>query len=248
MNAQSTSEAVAPSINSILEHHQFVAIPPATLPNGQLVPAFLVGKYLSAIDAAGAVIVSESAVPSVRISYHAARKACADSGLAMLTLAQSTALAINVAGMAENWSGGQVGEGKLMQGLHLGTARGAVDGKFESEKAAERRGFMLSTGDVIFDVAGHLYTWLFDDVQGDANGVVAGPFAAGSPAVVAPFPSLKKGMGWYPDADDDWSRYALLRGGCWCSSSDAGVFRLNLDSPGDGRNGVGFRCTQPIGL
>jgi hypothetical protein len=228
--------------------NQFVMVPATTLPDGRSVSAFLVGKYFSAIDAAGAVVVSEDAIPAVRINYRAASKACADAGLSLLTLSQSTALAINVAGVAANWSGGQVGEGTLMQGLHLGTVHGAVDGKYESGQAAERRGFMLSTGEVIFDVAGHLYTWLFDDVQGDASGVVAHAFGAESPAVTAPFPSLEKGMGWYPKAGANWSGGALVRGGCWYSSSDAGVFGLSGDSPGYDFGIVGFRCTTQDGL
>lgn len=237
-----------PAAEFDLAKNQFVMIPATTLPSGQLVPAFFVGKYFSAIEAGGAVIVSEAAVPAVRISYRAARQACLDSGLALLTLAQSTAIALNVAGMDENWSGGKVGEGTLMQGLHLGTVNGAVAGTCSSKKETERRGFKLSTGDVIFDAAGHLYTWLFDDVQGDTDGVVASAFAEGSPAVSAPFPSLEQGMGWYPKAGADWSGDALVRGGCWCSDSNAGVFNLFDGSPGDGNLDVGFRCTAPIGL
>lgn len=55
-------------------------------------------------------------------------------------------------------------------------------------------------------------------------------------------------MGWYPDAEDDWSGVALIRGGCWGSSSFAGVFALNLGSPDYGYGHVGFRCTKPVGL
>lgn len=243
-----TTETSQPEAAFDLDKNQFVTIPTTTLADGRVVPAFFVGKYFSAIETGGAVIVSEATVPTVNVSYHAARKACLDSGLALLTLAQSTAIALNIAGMDENWSGGKVGEGTLMQGLHLGTIHGAVAGTCTSKKEAERRGFKLSTGDVIFDAAGHLYTWLFDDVQGDADGVVVSEFAAGSPGVSAPFPSLEKGMGWYPKAGTDWSGYALLRGGCWCSVSSAGVFDLSNVSPGYGRNLVGFRCTAPIGL
>ena len=228
--------------------NQFVTVPGRTLSNGQFVPSFMCGKYFSALDDGGNVVVTEAAVPKVRINYAAARKACADAGFALLTLAQSTALALDVASVPENWSGGQVGDGALMQGLHLGTARGAVDGTYVASNEAERRGFKLSTGDVIFDVAGHLYTWLFDDVQGDGDGLIVNAFAADSPAVNAPFPALEKGMGWYPDADDDWSGRALLRGGFWFSGSHAGVFSLNVDSPDYDGNYVGFRCTTPIGL
>ncbi len=231
-----------------MSNNQFITVPGRALSSGQVVPSFMCGKYFSAIDAEGKVIVTEAAMPKVRISYTAAHKACADAGLALLTLAQSTALALDIASVAENWSGDAVGQGTLMQGLHLGTVRGAVDGVYVSPKESERRGFKMSNGEVIFDVAGHLYTWLFDDVQGDERGVVASKFADGSPAVSAPFPSGEQGMGWYPEAGDDWSGYALIRGGCWCSGSSAGVFYLSDGSPVDDSYYVGFRCTLPGGL
>lgn len=51
-----------------------------------------------------------------------------------------------------------------------------------------------------------------------------------------------------PDGRRDWSGLALLRGGYWDSESYAGAFNLGDGWPGDRYDGVGFRCTQPIGL
>ena len=62
--------------------------------------------------------------------------------------------------------------------------------------------------------------------------------------MLAPYPSMEKGMGWRPDAGTNWSGHALVRGGCWDSGSRAGAFNLNGDWP-DYRYGyVGFRCTK----
>jgi hypothetical protein len=242
MSQETTTEQAAVAE---VEQNQFVSVPGKTLPGGQVVASFMVGKYLSAFDGAGKVIVTESAVPAASINYSAARMACEAAGFKMLTLSQSAALALDIAGVAENWTGGEVGQGDLMQGLHLGSVRGAVAGTYVPTNEIERRGFKLSNGEVIFDAAGHLYTWIFDDVQGDENGVVARAFAEDSPAVCAsPFPSEEQGMGWYPDAGDDWSGYALVRGGYWGSVSFAGVFHLGNVSPVRGGDRVGFRCTK----
>jgi hypothetical protein len=86
---------------------------------------------------------------------------------------------------------------------------------------------------------------VFDDVQGDENGLVAKAFASDSPSITkATYPSMEKGMGWRPDGGSNWSGDALVRGGYWGSESDAGVFCLSVVWPGIEDDGVGFRCTK----
>jgi hypothetical protein len=85
-------------------------------------------------------------------------------------------------------------------------------------------------------------------VQGDARGVIAKPFAKDSPSITIPFPGEQRGQGWTPSAGDNWSGGALIRGGCWNSEADAGVFGLGYVWPGSRSDGVGFRCTLPNGL
>lgn len=225
--------------------NEFVTIPATTLPTGQHVPEFQVGKYLASRNAAGDLVVTADGLPVTRINYFDAAEACKAAGLSLLTLSQSQAIAINIASVAANWSGGAVGEGSLKQGLRAWSVSGAQAGTYSHSDASQSREFLLSNGETIFDAAGHLYTWLFDDVQGDERGVVASAFAADSPAVTgAPFPSMENGMGWYPDAGDDWSGYALIRGGYFHSGGVAGVFRLGGVFPDDRDGVVGFRCTK----
>lgn len=86
-------------------------------------------------------------------------------------------------------------------------------------------------------------------MQGNDSGIVARAFAADSPSITtAPHPSRTKGMGWYPNAESNWSGVALVRGGCWFSGDGAGVFHLDYVSPGSGNRDVGFRCTKQVGL
>lgn len=249
MNAETTTEQAAIAAPAV--ENLFVTVPETTLPGGLVVPAFQVGQYLCSKGADGKAVVSAAGAPWVEINYADARKACADAGFALITETQALSLAFNLFQQDLNWTGNAVGEGKMFQGLHLD--HDDVDEPYANNHVprdpAERRGFYLADGHLVYDAAGNAYTWVFDDVQGDESGLIAQPFAADSPSITtAPYPSMELGMGWHPDAGSDWSGFALVRGGCWCSGSGAGVFFLNYDWPGNGNDDVGFRCTKPIGL
>ncbi len=240
-----TQEKAASVIAAALESC-FVQVPETTLPNGVVVPAFKVGQYFTSIDGAGKAVVFASTVPAVNVTYHAAVQAAADAGFKLLTELQALAIAHDIANQAANWTGGTVGEGSIKQGLRNWTVRGAQSGDYVSSNAGEDRVFVLSNGARIHDAAGHLFGWIFDDVQGDERGLVAKAFAADSPSLTtAPYPSMVRGMGWRPNAGADWSGYALLRGGYWDDGGNAGVFRLHGAHPDDGNDLVGFRCTKP---
>lgn len=259
MNAETTTEhaaIAAPAVENL-----FVTVPETTLPcvivDGVVarpsitVPAFQVGQYLCSKGADGKAVVTAAGKPWVEINYADARQACADAGFALITELQALSLAFNLFQQDANWISGAFGEGSMFQGLRLDLDD--VDepyaGDFVSRDPSERRTFYLADGQLVMDAAGNAYTWVFDDVQGNENGLIAQSFAADSPSIAtAPYPSLKRGMGWRPDADTNWSGNALIRGGCWYSGSSAGVFRLYFDWPDYAYDYVGFRCTKPIGL
>ncbi len=221
----------------------FVDVPETTLPCGTVVPSFRVGQYLSSQDSEGRVSVNASDAPWVRINYRNSVQACADSGLSLITELQWLAIAWNLSQQDCNWTGGKVGEGKLYQGIHRGNVNSAKQGTYESSDPDERRWHQLSNGQRIYDFAGNAFSWVFDDVQGDDNGLTTTIKAASPSLTTAPYPSMEKGMGWLPNGQSDWSGYALVRGGCWGSGDRAGVFSLGDGWPGDGDGGVGFRCT-----
>ena len=89
-----------------------------------------------------------------------------------------------------------------------------------------------------------MYQWIFDDAQGDENGLIDQRFAEDSASLLAPYPSMEKGMGWRPNAGTNWSGGALIRGGYWGSGSNAGAFYLDLGWPGVRYDLVGIRCTK----
>lgn len=224
---------------------EFITVPEVTLPNGLVVPSFTVAKYLSGRGMRDMPVSIADAAPWVEIDYHQAREAAQRAGLSLLTESRALAIAWDVAQQDINWIGGKVGEGKLFQGLHKGNVDEAQPGTFESDDQEERRWLQLSNGERIYDFSGNTFSWIFDDIHGDENGIVAKRFEADDISLQAPYGIREKGMGWRPDGARDWSGGALFRGGYWYSGSDAGAFRLGYGWPGNRRGLVGFRCTRP---
>jgi len=221
----------------------FIAVPETTLPTGQVVPSFHVGQYHCSSKENG-IVIDPALAPQVDVNYRDAKACCAAAGYRLITELQCLAIAHDIAQQDINWTGGKVGHGSLYQGIHRGTIKGPQAGVYEPQDD-ERRWHQLSNGERIYDFAGNVYTWVFDDVQGDADGLVKGTIAKDSPSLsCAPFPSKEKGVGYIPSGPLNWSGVALVRGGCWFSGSDAGVFRLDGDWPDSAYDRVGFRCTK----
>jgi hypothetical protein len=222
----------------------FIRFPQSVLPGGRVVPAFEVARHPCSEGAAGALLVDGKAKPRVNISYRKTKEWLASAGRKMLTASQGLAIALDIAGVDINWTGGKVGEGSIYQGLHRGTASGPQDAAYESPHANERRWHELSTGERIWDFVGNVFAWMHDDLHGDDEGLVKGSIPADSPLLTsAPAPSEQKGVGFVPKGPLNWSGFALIRGGCWCSGGNAGVFFLGYVSPVYGFDDVGVRCT-----
>ena len=239
--------------DTIADQAIFATLPETTLPGGLVVPAFQVSKFLARAGENGSILLDGFGAPLVNVTYHTARELAAAAGYELIKESQALSLAYNLSQVGRIWFCGSVGEGAMYQGLRLDIDDfdEALSFGYVSADATERREFYLADDSVVFDAAGNCYTWVFDDVQGDEHGIVARAFAKDSPSITtAPHPSMEKGVGWYPDAGRDWSGYALIRGGCWCSDDRAGVFRLDFDWPGLAYDyvGVGFRCTKPVGV
>ena len=228
---------------------QFIQVPETTLPGGVIVPAFSVGQYACTPGEDGKAAVTPDAAPWVRINFAEAKAACEKAGYQLITELQWLAIAWNASQQACNWTKGEVGKGKLYQGLHKGTVDCAQAGDYVPSDPEERTWHELSNGERIYNFAGNAFSWVVDDIQGDENGLIAKPFTKDSPSLTtAPYPSMEKGMGWRASAGSNWSGNALIRGGCWSSGSGAGAFRLGGDWPVYRSDVVGFRCTKPIGL
>jgi hypothetical protein len=225
--------------------NRFITVPEVTLPSGKVVPSFQVAQFITGKGPGDVPLFTDTATPWVEIDFSNAKKVAANHGYAILTETQALAIAWDASQQHINWTSGKVGEGKLYQGLHKGTVDEAMPATFESNDPEERRWLQLSNGARIYDFAGNVFTWIFDDVQGDEDGLTTKIANDSISLTTAPFGSQEKGMGWRPDGARDWSGGALVRGGCWYSGSYAGAFRLDYGWPGYRRSSVGFRCTKP---
>jgi hypothetical protein len=242
------SNAEQAAAAQLLASNAYITVPETTLPTGQIVPAFRVAQYPMAKGPNAIPLSTPTEKPWHDISYHQAHAVSQRAGLDLLRETQALAIAWNIAGQDINWTGGKVGEGNLIQGVRNGKVKNAQAGDYVSPDKTERTWHQLSNGERIYHFAGNIYSWVFDDIQGDERGLIAKPFAEDSPSIVIPFPEENRGQGYTPSAGADWSGSALVRGGCWCSESYAGVFRLGRAWPGYRSGNVGFRCTDPNGL
>jgi formylglycine-generating enzyme required for sulfatase activity len=224
----------------------FVTVPETTLPCGTVVPSFKVAQYAASKSDEGKAIITASLKPWVNINFNDAKKACIDAGYSLITETQWLAIAHNVVNVDANWTKGKVGEGKLFRGIRKGDVSGAQAGDFEPTNKKERRWLTLSNGQQICDMNGNVFSWVFDDLHGDENGVINKSFDSSDPSIsTAPYPSLEKGMGWRPSSAN-WSGIALVRGGYWGSDDLAGVFNLGNGWPVSDHDLVGFRCTKSL--
>jgi len=233
--------------NGLQGKDEFVTVPETTLPNGTVVPVFNVGKYACSKSDIDTAIITADRKPWNYITFHKAKQACIDAGYLLITELQYLAIAHQIVNQDENWTGGKAGEGEVYRGIHKGSVSEPKDGHYESDEPTERRWHVLANGERVYDFSGNIYSWVFDDVQGDENGVIAKKFAKDSPTVTtAPYESREHGVGDTSIGGGDWSGDALVRGGYWRSDDYAGVFYLNRDWPGDDRSNVGFRCTKSL--
>lgn len=234
---------VAPPLSAL---DRLITVPATKLPDGSVVPEFRVGQFTTGKGADGKLRIDRTAKPWVDINYRDARKASTAAGYELITERQWLALAWNVAGVDANWTEGKVGQGKLFQGIRLGNVSEAQPGAYQPTDADERRWLRLSNDETICDFNGNAWQWVFDDIQGDADGLIKGRIAADSLSLQAPYGPNEKGIGWRPSSSVDWSGVALLRGGYWRSGSSAGVFDLGGGWPGLALDLVGFRCTERL--
>lgn len=231
------------------ESSEFVRVPETRLPCGEVVPAFEVSKFLCCLDTDWRVPHAASwahTVPAVLISYRMALEACRNSGWDLITERQWLAIAQDVSGVADNWTSGVYGEGKLRQGLRHGYTNGPVSSLFYPDTDDEFRRKKLSNGQRIYDFGGNAWSWVFDDLQGGPDGVAAIVDEDSPSLTTARFPSTSKGMGRFPKHRQAWDGRGLIRGGGWRSGKDAGAFALYAAQLYGEYLSIGFRATRPI--
>lgn len=233
--------------------------------------------------------------PWRRVSFNDAYRACAGlgPGFRLITNREWMAIARDVEQVGANWSGTAAGEGTMAKGLHKvpgisddlykllnHPAPDASAGCLYAESQARRvqckprgevryrRTLVLSTGDVLWDMAGNVWLWVDAAEDGSAiDGDVCGNDDTWNQFPACELRGLYKAA-TEPDSID--KRFEILpalaldpssgvgmvnssqsndavfrRGGSWVNQPAAGVFGLDLrSSPFGGGPMMGFRCTS----
>jgi len=220
---------------------------------------FCVMKY-EAKDVAGVPTSQASGTPWVSITQASAKTASLSSctGCHLITDAQWLTLAYDIASVAENWTGAEVGSGSLYTG-HNDNAPAAVlaanvdDAQGYSSTGdtfgAQKRTMTLSNGQVIWDVSGNA-SELVDGIitSGQHPGTPAdtgvswrdwsevGMTTHGMPASTNPTTTISgatewtfsQGIGMVNSYYGDTASKVIIRGGSYATLNHAGIFSLNL--------------------
>lgn len=219
----------------------FVKVPATKLPpHGLEVPAFEIGQYVCSRGLGDRAVVTAEGVPWTGLSYFEAIEACRRAGYRLIRESQWLAVAYNARRQRANWTGDEVGQGQLRVGyLRRNYDEHALRGNSKPE--VPERWLTLSNGERVCDLNGNVCQWVFDDVQGNKEGLVLdGPFEQSSPSLKTMGPAWWDnggGMNRYPS---QW--LALVRSGA--AGMSVGLYSLGLSLPDSGARWFGFRCVR----
>ena len=225
---------------------------------------FCVAKY--EMKNVGGVATSQAAgTPWVNIDRNNARTQCSNlgTGYSLITNAQWQTIARNITEVAANWSGKAVGSGALNRGHSDNSPASALQASADDTEACfgtdqtcsntvwhdQRRTHVLSNGEVIWDFAGNVWEWVYDDYNtlGVSPAISSGwnecnTLSETNRALFCPSNGTwtsAQGIGQIRGG----SAGAVLRGGRWDGGTYAGVFLAHLDhGPTYSSTSVGFRC------
>jgi prepilin-type N-terminal cleavage/methylation domain-containing protein len=201
-----------------------------------------------------------NAIPIVDTSQTSTAAYCASIGAHLITNNEWQTIAWNAEQVANNWTGGSMGNGCLMVGHSNGSPANVLvaDANDANGYAGEvsktwnctndqRRTLALSDGSIVWDMGGNLYLWTNDTITGanEPYGSAAGlnwyqytdagmTYNSMTQATVGPINSAwdsTQNMGeLFSFNGGGGTSYGFLRGGYWSSLSFAGAEGLFLDS------------------
>ena len=191
-------------------------------------------------------------------------------GSHLITETEWMTLAADVLSVKYNWSGGVVGGGFIYSGHNDNAPANALaaspddeDGYYgtgDQAPSSQRRTLYLTSGDVIWDMAGNVYDWTSNTMTGAQPGLAIdnstgapstwkqwnGPSinwgsalaATSRPSALAGMPGVgnvnawasSQGIGQLYSNQYVTDLRALRRGGTWVSGAGAGVLTLNISN------------------
>lgn len=209
--------------------------------------------------------------PIANINQPTAASYCASIGAHLITNNEWQTIAWNAENVAQNWSGGAVGSGYVYSGHNDNAPADALeaspddsDGYYGETNTGgnQRRTLTLSNGSVVWDLAGNVWEWTNDTIEGanqpyggtpgftwrEYNGITNwGTMSEQTAGPLNSTWSSTQGIGEiYSDGTSgNTTVYGFRRGASWGSGANAGVEVLVLNyTPGNSGNGLGFRCVR----
>ena len=248
---------------------------------------FCVMKY-EATNVGGIATSVASGTPWINITQTSAMSTsmAACSGCHLITEAEWMTLAADVLTVKYNWTGGVVGSGYVYSGhsdsLPASALAASADdadgyngtGDSSTSNNGQKRTHYLSSGDVMWDLAGNILEWTTGTLTGAQPGLstdnVDGTTlatkqwtAAGlnwnslvtssRPSALASVAGLtnistwssSQGIGTLVSNQNQTATRAFLRGGAWNNTGSTGILTLNLIyTPSGGGPTVGFRVAR----
>jgi len=210
---------------------------------------FCVMKYAASNAGNRTAVSIQGAAPWVNINRADAATACLANGEGyhLITNAEWMTIARDIETNEVNWNNGAgpVGTGTLSRGNSNSNAA-QVPGTDESSVATDwthRRTHILSTGEMIWDMAGNVWQRVSDSLTLGGSGwqemsILADPNHRLQFGPSGGFTALQGVGEIFPG-----SAGAVLRGGAWSHDTSAGVFAafLNYSATHTDRH-IGFRC------
>lgn len=255
-----------------------IVSPGGTCPTGYiLVPAnatyvtksFCVAKYEMKDDGYGTAVSQAAGLPWGNIDRAGARGSCQalGEGYDLISNDQWQTIARNIAGVASNWSGNAVGSGELNRGHSDSSPNNALAASTDDVNGncsgtsnlcsstswdSQRRTFLLSNGNIIWDFSGNFSEWVTNnstasngadgfastmssgDIRQTRYGAAAGTFCA------TPGSTPYCGMGF---SYFNYAAGSVIRSGAFGNGVNSGIFAAVLSlSPASSYSDIGFRC------
>ena len=214
------------------------------------------------------VVSSPYGSPIAGVTHTEAKAICQSLGGHLITNQEWMTIARNAEQVSKNWSGGSVGSGCLFRGNIGQNDSCSYDGA-DPEKGTNRNPkakLILSNGSEIWDIAGNVWEHVMKDnsdtlvryTPSDGGAVDwrwiehtaivdYGDFSYNEIRPSNNSWNATQGMGRIYTYNGDYGSQSrvLLRGGCWGTGDNAGVFTLYLDWYTTSQHyTVGFRCAR----